>query len=82
MDVFLVTDNRVFNRPLAHSLCIPPLGYAHSLCSLPLGRVKNHEYVFTLKTRSTGRIAFVLLTRNTPFKMEAGIPESKQEEAA
>ena len=35
--------------------------------SLSRGTVEIPEYVFTLKTRSTGTIAFFIFTRNTPY---------------
>ena len=59
----------------AHSLHSAPLaslarsvhGLAHSLCSLPRGTVEIDESAFTLKSRSTSRIAFAVVTRNTPL---------------
>ena len=68
--MFLVTDNRVYNGPLARYICLlAPLtrsaaharsihGLAHSLRSLPRGTVENLEYVFTLLSRFTGTNAF------------------------
>ena len=41
-------------------------GLAHSLRSLPRGTVDIHESVFTLKTRFTGTIEILVVTRNTP----------------
>ena len=39
----------------------------HSLLSLSCGTVKIHRYKFTLKTRFTGRNAFLVVRRSTPF---------------
>ena len=41
-------------------------GLAHSLRSLPRGTVEIHESVFTLRTRSMGTNAIIVVTRNTP----------------
>ena len=69
MGAFLVTDDHVFNGPLGCSLrsfarsahsARSIHGLAQSLRSLPHGMVEIHEYVFTLKTRLTGIIAFVV----------------------
>merc|ERR1711951_255680 len=48
---------------LAHSVH----GLAHSLRSLPHGTVEIHEYVFTLKTRFTGTIEILVVSRNRPM---------------
>ena len=55
----------------AHSLRSAPLRYACSrACSLtlltPSWECEIHEFMFTLKTRLAGMIAFVVDSRNTP----------------
>ena len=67
MGASIVRDNRVFNRPLGRLLGPLTRSLAHSLCSFPHETVEIHEYVFTLKTRSTGTNAFLVITRNTPY---------------
>ena len=60
----------------AHSLRSTPLallarsihGLAHSLRSLPRGTVEIHEYVFMLKSRFTGTIKILVISRNTPIE--------------
>ena len=47
---------------LAHAIH----GLAHSLRSLPRGTVEILEYMLTLRTRSMGINAIVVVTRNTP----------------
>ena len=64
----------------AHSLRSAPLRFAplssiarsihgltHSHHSLPRGTVEIREYVFTLKTSSTGTIDIFVISRNTPM---------------
>ena len=43
---------------------------AHSLGFLPRGTVEIHEFVFTLETRLTGIIAFVIVSTNAPRDKE------------
>ena len=52
------------------SLTLSPLcSPAHSFRSLPCGIVEIPKYLFTLWTRLTGAIAFVVVIGNTPDKL-------------
>ena len=52
-----------FYARIAHSVHRP----AHSPRSVPRGTLEILEYVFTLRTRFTGRNAFFIFTRDTPL---------------
>ena len=73
---FLVTDNRVLNKPLGRSLrsFAHTAHSAHSLHSAPLRYARfarsEYEYVFTLLSRFTGTNALFVFTRNTPLLLK------------
>ena len=67
----------------ASLVCFAAYSFATSLCSfatftgsLPYGKVENHKYVLTLKTRLARRNAIVVVTENKSLRFSFADPAS------